>query len=108
MKKAVRLKPDATTASSRQADAELFRDFVALAAFVALVALVAARRASDDWAPNRLVNRSTRPSVSISFWRPVKKGWHALQISRCSSDLVDRVLKVLPHAHRASTSWYFG
>ena len=59
-------------------------------------------------APNRFVNRSTRPSVSISFWRPVKNGWHVLQISRCSSGLVERVLNVLPHAHRTSTSWYFG
>ena len=30
--------------------------------------------------PNFLVKRSTRPSVSISFWRPVKNGWHS---SRC-------------------------
>ena len=60
------------------------------------------------WAPNRFVNRSTRPSVSISFWRPVKNGWHMLQISRCSSVFVDFVLNVFPHAHRTSTSWYFG
>jgi hypothetical protein len=65
-------------------------------------------RLSDVCAPNRFVNRSTRPSVSISFWRPVKNGWHAEQIYRCSSGLVDRVLNVLPHAHRTSTSVYLG
>lgn len=47
----------------------------------------------------RLLKRSTRPSVSINFWRPVKNGWHAEQIStRRSILLVDRVWKVLPQA----------
>ena len=74
------------------------RGFAAFAAFAAIL------RCSDVCTPNFFVNRSTRPSVSISFWRPVKNGWHAEQISRCSSDLVDRVINVLPHAQRASTS----
>ena len=43
--------------------------------------------------------RSTRPSVSTSFWRPVKKGWQLEQISTRMSPLwVERVLKVLPQA----------
>ena len=70
--------------------------------FVLRLVLAAALRLSDVCAPNRLVNRSTRPSVSISFWRPVKNGWQLLQISRCSSGLVDRVFHVAPHAQRAS------
>src|SRR4029077_20315953 len=58
--------------------------------------------------PYFFVKRSTRPSVSISFCRPVKNGWQFEQISRCSSGLVDRVFQVAPHAQRASTSKYFG
>jgi hypothetical protein len=61
-------------------------------------------RLSDVWAPNFFVKRSTRPSVSISFCRPVKNGWQFEQISRCSSCLVDLVCQVAPHAQRASTS----
>jgi NAD-dependent deacetylase len=79
-----------------------------VATVAALAALAAVFRCSEVCAPNFLVNRSTRPSVSISFWRPVKNGWHAEQISRCSSGLVERVLNVLPHAHRTSTSLYAG
>ena len=82
--------------------------FFAAATFVALAAFSAVFRCSDVCAPNFFVNRSTRPSVSISFWRPVKNGWQAEQISRCSSGLVERVLNVLPHAHRTSTSLYVG
>ena len=84
--------------------AALFFVFV----LAARAAFVAALRASAVWDPNRLVNRSTRPSVSISFCRPVKNGWHWLQISRCRSGFVDRVLNVFPQAHRTSTSKYFG
>ena len=73
-------------------------------AFSAFLAFAAALRLSDVCTPNRLVNRSTRPSVSTSFWRPVKNGWQLLQISRCSSGLVDRVFHVAPHAQRASMS----
>src|SRR6266850_790253 len=76
--------------------------------FAALAAVSAVLRCAAVCAPNFFVNRSTRPSVSISFWRPVKNGWHAEQISRCSSGLVERVLKVLPQAQRTSTSLYFG
>jgi hypothetical protein len=61
-------------------------------------------RLSDVWAPNFFVKRSTRPSVSMSFWRPVKNGWQFEQISRCSSCLVERVFHVFPQAQRASTS----
>ena len=57
------------------------------------LAFAAALRLSDVCAPNRFVNRSTRPSVSISFCRPVKNGWQLLQISRCSSGLVERVVQ---------------
>src|SRR4051812_33518751 len=71
--------------------------FGALASFAVFAA---ALRVSDVCTPNRLVKRSTRPSVSISFWRPVKNGWQLLQISRCSSGLVDRVFHVAPHAQR--------
>ena len=63
-----------------------------------------ALRPSTVCAPNFFVNRSTRPSVSISFWRPVKNGWQFEQISRCSSFFVERVFHVAPHAQRASTS----
>ncbi|MNC93063.1 hypothetical protein D3C83_96060 [compost metagenome] len=81
---------------------------VVAAVLLAERALVAARRDSTDWAPKRLVNRSTRPSVSSSFCLPVKNGWQLEQISRWSSFLVERVFHVAPHAQRASTSWYFG
>ena len=57
------------------------------------LAFAAALRLSEVCAPNRLVKRSTRPSVSISFCRPVKNGWQLLQISRCSSGLVERVVQ---------------
>jgi hypothetical protein len=80
------------------------RYFVAAAAFCDFFDFAAAFRLSDVWTPKRFVNRSTRPSVSTSFWRPVKNGWQLLQISRCSSGLVDRVFHVAPHAHRASIS----
>src|SRR5262249_53348630 len=73
--------------------------FLVLAAFFLL---------SDVCAPYFLVNRSTRPSVSMSFCRPVKNGWQFEQISRCSSGFVDRVFHVFPQAQRATTSWYFG
>ena len=56
-----------------------------LLVLASLRALVAALRPSTVCAPNFFVNRSTRPSVSISFWRPVKNGWQFEQISRCSS-----------------------
>ena len=80
----------------------------AVAAFLAFAAFAAVLRLSDVCAPNFFVNRSTRPSVSISFCRPVKNGWQFEQISRCSSGFVDRVFHVAPHAQRASTSWYLG
>ena len=49
---------------------------------VVFAVFAACFRLSDVCAPNRFVNRSTRPSVSTSFWRPVKNGWQLLQISR--------------------------
>jgi hypothetical protein len=51
-----------------------------------------------DVFPYRLWNRSTRPPLSTSFWRPVKKGWHSLHNSTCISGfpLVERVVKVFP------------
>ena len=52
-----------------------------------------------------LSNRSTRPAVSTSFWRPVKNGWQEEQISTRISPLwVDRVLKVWPQAQITLTS----
>src|SRR5688500_10971190 len=74
------------------------------AVFSVVLVFAAALRLSDVCTPNRLVNRSTRPSVSTSFCRPVKNGWQLLQISRCSSGFVDRVFHVAPHAQRASIS----
>jgi len=48
----------------------------AAAGFFALFAVLAAfLRLSAVCAPNFFVNRSTRPSVSISFCLPVKNGW---------------------------------
>ena len=81
---------------------------VAFLAFVFLAAAAAVFRLSDVCAPNFFVNRSTRPSVSISFCRPVKNGWQFEQISRCRSGLVDRVFQLAPQAQRTVTSWYFG
>jgi hypothetical protein len=43
--------------------------------------------------------RSTRPAVSIIFCRPVKNGWQLEQMSVWISADVERVTKVLPHAH---------
>jgi hypothetical protein len=76
----------------------------ATAVFSVFLVFAAAFRLSDVYTPNRFVKRSTRPSVSTSFCRPVKNGWQLLQISRCSSGLVDRVFHVAPHAQRASIS----
>ena len=53
-------------------------------------------------------NRSTRPAVSINFCLPVKNGWHWLQMSVWISDAVERVWKVLPHAHLTVAVWYSG
>src|SRR5262245_63939515 len=77
---------DRTKAGQRAADVVSFFD---LAAFF---------RLSDVWAPNFFVNRSTRPSVSMSFWRPVKNGWQFEQISRWSSCFVEWVFQVAPQA----------
>jgi hypothetical protein len=43
--------------------------------------------------------RSTRPAVSIIFCLPVKNGWQLEQMSVWISAVVERVTKVLPHAH---------
>src|SRR6516164_8328590 len=51
-----------------------------------------------------LLNRSTRPAVSISFCLPVKNGWHFEQISRWISGFVERVLNVSPQAHFTTAS----
>jgi hypothetical protein len=45
-----------------------------------------------------LLKRSMRPAVSISFCLPVKNGWQAEQMSRCSSVAVERVSQLLPQA----------
>src|ERR1035438_5820683 len=51
---------------------------------------------------NFFTNRSTRPSVSISFCRPVKNGWQLEQISTRRSPLwVERVGKLCPQAQRS-------
>ena len=80
-------------------------------AFLALVSLTtfaAVLAFSTVCAPNFLVNRVMRPSVSSSFWRPVKNGWHSEQTSRCRSLLVERVIHFAPQAQCASTSVYSG
>lgn len=46
---------------------------------------------------NRRLKRSTLPSVSTMRCSPVKNGWHSLQISTCSSGLVEPVVYDLPH-----------
>src|SRR5215470_2742641 len=51
---------------------------------------------------------STRPAESISFWRPVKNGWHDEQISTRRSFRVERVWNDAPHAQTTVTSWYSG
>jgi hypothetical protein len=43
--------------------------------------------------------RSMRPAVSMSFCLPVKNGWQLLQMSEWIRGTVERVSKVLPHAH---------
>src|SRR4030088_1619824 len=49
--------------------------------------------------------RSTRPAVSINFCLPVKKGWHAEQISTLMSPRwAERVTKALPQAQWTRTS----
>lgn len=54
-------------------------------------------------------NRSMRPAVSISFWRPVKNGWQDEQISTRMSPLcVERVLKVWEQAQVTLISLYAG
>jgi hypothetical protein len=53
-----------------------------VAAFATFTAFAAVLRCSDVCVPNFFVKRSTRPSVSISFCRPVKNGWQLEQISR--------------------------
>jgi hypothetical protein len=60
-----------------------------------LLAVACALRASTDWAPNRFVNRSDAALGVDQLLRPVKNGWQALQISRCSSGFVDLVLNVV-------------
>src|SRR5437879_262468 len=53
--------------------------------------------------------RSTRPAVSTNFCLPVKKGWHAEQISTEMSPLcVERVVKLLPHAQCTRIGSYVG
>src|SRR5919108_1489660 len=77
---------------------EALADFFGVFALVSLAAFAAVLRASTVCAPNFLVNRSTRPSVSISFCRPVKNGWQLEQISRWRSLRVERVFHEAPQA----------
>ena len=58
--------------------------------------------------PNLSAKRWTRPPVSMSFWVPVKNGWHLLQMSIFSSLLVERVVKTLPQVHLTVHSTYSG
>src|SRR5262249_54793926 len=58
--------------------------------------------------PYLRLKRSTRPAVSTSFCLPVKKGWHAEQISTWIDGTVERVSTTLPHAHAMTDFWYFG
>src|SRR5262249_41801018 len=51
-----------------------------------------------DLLPYLRLKRSTRPAVSTSFCLPVKKGWHAEQISTWMLSFVERVSTTLPQA----------
>src|SRR5574341_91219 len=53
-------------------------------------------------------NRSTRPSLSISFCRPVKSGWHLEQISTLSIGTVERVWIASPQAQVMMAGMYCG
>ena len=53
-------------------------------------------------------NRSTRPSLSMSFCRPVNKGWHLEQISTLSSGTVERVWMTSPQAQLMIAGTYSG
>src|ERR1700704_3050380 len=74
-----------------------------LSVFLASAAFL---RLSDVCAPYFLVNRSTRPSVSMSFCLPVKNGWQLEQIStrRVSPLIVERVGNVCPQAQCTVTA----
>src|ERR1700730_10307784 len=53
-------------------------------------------------------NFSTRPVVSTYFILPVKKGWHAEQISTVMFLRVLRVTNLLPHPQTTVASTYSG
>src|SRR5439155_19103429 len=53
-------------------------------------------------------NFSTRPVVSMYFILPVKKGWHAEQISTVIAFLVLRVVNLLPQPQTTVASSYLG
>ena len=54
------------------------------------------------------LNFSTRPVASTIFSDPVKKGWHALQISILISGLFESTVKWFPHAQVTLHSTYSG
>ncbi len=54
------------------------------------------------------LKRSTRPSLSMNFCLPVKKGWHEEQISTLIAGRVERVSNLLPHAQLTFESTYSG
>ena len=68
--------------------------------------LVIARRKAAEWAAVCAMltfayffrNLSTRPSVSMSFCLPVKKGWQTEQMSSLMFSLVDLVWNFSPQA----------
>ncbi len=64
--------------------------------------------ASPVFRPYLRWNRSTRPSVSISFCRPVKSGWHLEQISTRCTGTVERVCTISPQAQVIMAGPYWG
>jgi len=61
-----------------------------------------------DFRPYFRWNRSTRPSLSISFCRPVNRGWHLEQISTLWTGTVDRVWITSPQAQVMMAGMYGG
>jgi hypothetical protein len=64
--------------------------------------------AEEDFAEYFFLYRSTRPAVSTSFWRPVKKGWQLEQISSFRSPIVERVSNVFPQMQVTVAFLYSG
>jgi hypothetical protein len=73
-----------------------------------VVAAGASAVTSTVFFPYFLLNRSTRPAESRSFWRPVKNGWHCEQISTLILPTVERVSNWFPQIHVTTDFLYSG